>query len=210
MFEKTLESPLDSKEIKLVNPKGNQSWIFIERIDAEAEAPVLWPPDVKIWLTGKDPDAGKEWKQKEKKGTTEDKTLVWYHRLSGQEFEQIPGDGEGQEGLACCSPWGPKELDTTERLNNKAGFASGEREGGRLSPANAPPLKQLIPPSQGPPGAHLTLLLMDSKSNRIGRSFLPFASHLPFGAPSSPDQRAQMWCGCGGGPMQWFPPGPAH
>ena len=95
MFEKTLESPLDSKEIKLVNPKGNQSWIFIERIDAEAEAPVLWPPDVKIWLTGKDPDAGKEWKQKEKKGTTEDKTLVWYHRLSGQEFEQAPGDGEG-------------------------------------------------------------------------------------------------------------------
>ena len=117
MFEKILESPLDSKEIKLVSPKGNQSWIFIERIDAEAEALVLWPPDVKIWLTGKDPDAGKEWKQKEKKGTTEDKTLVWYNWLSGQEFEQILGDGEGQQGLACCSPWGPKELDTTEWLN---------------------------------------------------------------------------------------------
>ena len=97
--------------------KANQPWIFTGNIHVEAEAPVLWPPDVKIWLTGKDPDAGKEWKQKEKKGTTEDKVVVWYHRLSGQEFEQILGDGEGQEGLVCCSPWGHKESDTTEWLN---------------------------------------------------------------------------------------------
>ena len=100
-----LESPLDFKEIKGVNPKGNQSWMFIGRTDAEAEAPVLWPPDSKNWLTGKDPDAGKDWRQKEK-GTTEDEGVGWHQRLSGQEFEQTPGVGDGQGGLACCSPWG--------------------------------------------------------------------------------------------------------
>ena len=112
MLGKTLESPLDYKEIKLANPKGNQSWIFIERTDAEAEVPILWSPNAKNWLIGKDPEAGKDWRQ-EKKGMTEDEMVGWHHWLNGHEFEQAPGVGDGQEGLACCSPWGCKELDTT-------------------------------------------------------------------------------------------------
>ena len=114
VLEKTLESPLDCKEIKPVNPKRNQSWIFIERTDAEA--PILWPPDVKNWLIGKDPDAGKDWRQEEK-GMTEDKMVGWHHWLNGHEFEQAPGVGDGQGSLAHCSPWGHKESDTTEKLN---------------------------------------------------------------------------------------------
>ena len=110
-----LESPLDCKEIQPVHPKGNQSWIFIRRTDAEI--PIRQPPDVKNWLLGKDHDAGKDWRQEEK-GTTEDEMIGWNHRLNGYEFEQAPGDGEGQGSLACYSPWGRKELDTTERLNN--------------------------------------------------------------------------------------------
>ena len=113
MLEKTLESPLDCK-IKPVHPKGNQSWIFIESTDVEA--PILWPPDVKNWLIWKDPDAGKDWRQ-EDKGTTEDEMVGWHHWLNGHEFEQAPGVDDGQRSLACCSPWGCKELDTTERLN---------------------------------------------------------------------------------------------
>ena len=116
VLEKTPESPLDSKEIQPVHPKGNQSWIFIGRTDAEAETPTLWPPDAKNWLTGKDPDAGKDWGQEEQ-GTTEDETVWWHHWLNGHEFQQAPGDGEGQGSLACCSPWGRKESDTTEQLN---------------------------------------------------------------------------------------------
>ena len=116
VLEKTPKSPLDNKEIKPVNPKGNQPWIFIGRADAEAEAPVLWPPDVKNWLTGKYPDAGKDWGQEEK-GMTEDEMVGWHHQLNGHEFEWTPGGGDGQGGLVCCSPWGHKELDTTERLN---------------------------------------------------------------------------------------------
>ena len=112
MLKKTLESPLDWKEIKLINPKGNQSWIFIGRTDAEAET----PNTVATWLTGKDPDAGKDWRQEEK-GMTEDKMVGWHHRLNGHEFEQALGDGEGQGSLACCSPWGFKESDRTEQLN---------------------------------------------------------------------------------------------
>ena len=117
VLEKTLESSLDCKEIKLVNPKGNQSWIFTGRTDTEAEAPILWPPDAKSWLIWKDPDAGKDCRQGEK-GTTGDEMVGWYHQLNGHEFEQAPRDGEGQGSLACCSPWGHKESDTTERLNN--------------------------------------------------------------------------------------------
>ena len=98
VLEKTLESPLDCKEIKSVNPKGNQFWIFIRRTDAEAETPILWPPDVKNWLIGKDPDAGKDWKQEEK-GTTEDELVEWHHQLNGHEFEQAPGVGDGQASL---------------------------------------------------------------------------------------------------------------
>ena len=116
VLEKTLESPLGCKEIKPVNPKGNQSWIFIGSTDAEAEVPILWPPDAKNWLFGKDPDAGKDWRQEEK-GITEDEMVEWYHWLNGHEFEQAPGVGDGQGGLACCNPWGHKESDTTEWLN---------------------------------------------------------------------------------------------
>ena len=116
MLEKTLESPLDRKEIKQVNPKRNQSWIFIGRTDAEAEVPILWPPDAKNWLIGKYPDAGKDWRQEEK-GTTEDEMVGWHHWLNGHEFEPALGVGDGQGGVACCSPWGHKELDTIERLN---------------------------------------------------------------------------------------------
>ena len=105
VLKKTLDSPLDSKETKAVDGKGNQSWRFIGRTDTEAEASILWPPDEKNWLIGKDPDDGKDWRQEEK-GTTEDETVGWHHRLDGQEFEQTLGVGEGQGGLACCSPWG--------------------------------------------------------------------------------------------------------
>ena len=114
VLEKTLQNPLDSK-IKLVNPKGNQPWIFTERTDAEAL--ILWPPDAKSQFTGKDPDAGKDWWQEEK-GTTEDEMVGWHHWLNGHVFEQTVGDGEGQGSLACCSSWGPEELDMTEELNN--------------------------------------------------------------------------------------------
>ena len=108
--------PLDFKKIKPVNPKGSQSWIFIGRTNAEAEAPILWPPDVKDWLIGKDPDAGKDWRQEEK-GTTEDKMAGWHHQLYGHEFEQALGVGDGQGSLVCCSPWDHKELNMTEKLN---------------------------------------------------------------------------------------------
>ena len=107
--EKTLENPFDCKEIKLVNPKENQSWIFIGRTDAEPEAPILWPPDLKSWLTGKDPNAGEDWRQE--KGKTEDEMVGWHHWLNGHELEQAPEDGEGQGSLACCSPRVCKESD---------------------------------------------------------------------------------------------------
>ena len=115
VLEKTLESPLDCKEIQPVHPKGNQSWIFIGRADDEAETPLLWPPDAKNWLIWKDPDAGKDWRQE--KGMTEDEMVGWPHWLNGHEFEQALGVGDGQGSLAWCSPWGHKESDTTERLN---------------------------------------------------------------------------------------------
>ena len=108
--EKTLENPLDGKEIPSVHPKGNQSWIFIGRTDAEA--PIAWPPDEKSKLIGKDSDAGKDWRQKEN-GATEDETVEWHHWLNKCEFEQVPGDGEGQ-GSLVCGPWGSKESDITE------------------------------------------------------------------------------------------------
>ena len=116
VLEKTLESPLDCKEIQPVSPKWNQSLIFIGRSNADAEAPVLWPPDIKNWLIGKDPDAGKDRRQEEK-GTIEDKMVGWHHQLDGHDFEQAPGVGNGRESLACCSPLGHRESDMTERLN---------------------------------------------------------------------------------------------
>ena len=114
VLEKTLESPLDCKEIKPVNSKGNQSWIFIGRTGADA--PVLWPPDAKNQLIGNHFDAGKDWEQ-EKKGVTEDEMVGWHYWLNAHEFEQTPGDSEGHGSLACCSPWGHTESDMTEWLN---------------------------------------------------------------------------------------------
>ena len=116
VLEKTLKSPLDSKDIQPVHLKGNQSWLFTGRTDAEAETPILWPPDVKNWLIEKDPDTGRDWKWEEK-GKTEDEMIGWHHQLNGHEFEQALGVGDGQGGLACCSPWGCKKSDTTEQLN---------------------------------------------------------------------------------------------
>ena len=116
VLEKTLESALYCKEFKPVNPKGNQLWIVIGRTDAEAEAPILCPPDTKSWLIKEDSDAGRYWNQ-EAKGATEDEIVGRHHWLNGHEFEQTLGDGEGQGSLVCCSLWGCKELDTTERLN---------------------------------------------------------------------------------------------
>ena len=107
---------MDCKEIKSVNSQGNKPSIFIGRTEAEAEAPVLWPPDAKSWLIGEDPHAGKDWRWEEK-GMTEDEVAGWHHWLNGPKFEWAPGVGDGQGSLACCSPWGLKELDTTERLN---------------------------------------------------------------------------------------------
>ena len=118
VLEKTFGSPLDCKEIQPVHPKGNQSWVFIGRTDAEAETPILWPPDAKKWLIWKDPDAGKDWRQE--KGT-EDEIVGWHHQLDGCEFEWTPVGGDGQEGLACCNSWERKvrhdwvtELNWTE------------------------------------------------------------------------------------------------
>ena len=112
VLEKTPKSPLDSKEIKPVNPKENQPWIFSGRTDAEAEAPVIWPPNGKSQLTGKDLDAGKDWEQEEK-GETENEMVGWYQWLSGHEFEQTLGDSEGQGSLPYRSPWVHKKLDLT-------------------------------------------------------------------------------------------------
>ena len=116
VLEKTLESPLDCKEIQPVNSAGDQPWDFFGRNDAKAETPILWPPHAKSSLIGKDSDAGRGWGQEEK-GTTEDEMVGWDHQLDGHEFEQTLEVGDGQGGLACSSPWGRKESDTTEQLN---------------------------------------------------------------------------------------------
>ena len=112
VMEKTLESPLDCKEIQPIHPKENQSWVFFGRTDVEAEAPILWPPDAKSWLIWKDSHLGKDWGQEEK-GMTEDEMVGWHHWLNGREFEQARGDGEGQERVTRCSSWGCKESDMT-------------------------------------------------------------------------------------------------
>ena len=116
VLEKTLESPLDCKEMEPVDSKGDQPWVFLGRNDAKAETPVVWPPHAKSWLIGKDSDAGRDWGQ-EKKGMTEDEMAGWHHWLDGCEFEWTLGVGDGQGGLACCDSWGRKKSDTTERLN---------------------------------------------------------------------------------------------
>ena len=129
VLEKTLESPLDCK-VKPVNPEGNQSWMFTGRTDAEA--PILWPPDAKSWLIGKDPDADKDWRQEEEE-MIEVEMVGWYHRLNGHEFEQAPRVGDGQGGLKCCSLSGHKESDTTEQLNWKI--------------PHVPPIHPFLPPN---------------------------------------------------------------
>ena len=116
LLKKTLESPLDCKEIQPVHSKGDQHWVFFGRNDAKAETPVLWPPHVKGWLIGKDSDAGRDWGQEEK-WTTEDEMAGWHHGLDGRESGWTPGVGDGQGGLACCDSWGRKQVDTTEWLN---------------------------------------------------------------------------------------------
>ena len=115
VLEKTLESPLDCKEIQQVHPKGHQSWVFIGGTDAKAETPVLWPPHAKSWLIWKDSDAERDWGQEEK-GTIEDEMAGWHHGLNGRESEWTPGVGDRQGGLVCCDSWGCKELDMTEQL----------------------------------------------------------------------------------------------
>ena len=133
VLEKTLKSLLDCKRLLRVSwtaRRSNQtilkispeSWVFIGRTDAEAKIPILWPPDVKNWLVGKDPDAGKDWRQEEK-GTTENEMVGWHHQLKGHEFEQTPGVGDGQGGLVCCGPWGRRvRHDWATELNWKALF----------------------------------------------------------------------------------------
>ena len=116
VLEKTLESPLDCKEIQPVYSKRVQSWVFIGRTDVEAETPILWPPHTKSGLIGKDPAAGKDWRQEEK-GAIEDEMVGWHHRLNGHEFRWTPGAGDGQGGLVCFNSWGRRELDTTEWMN---------------------------------------------------------------------------------------------
>ena len=116
VLEKTLESPLDCREVQLVHSEGDRSWVFFGRNDAKAEAPVLWPPHAKSWLIGKHHDAGRDWEQEEK-GTTEDEMAGWHHRLDGHEFVWTPGVGDGQGGLACCNAWGHKKSDMTEWLD---------------------------------------------------------------------------------------------
>ena len=116
MLEKTLESPLGCEEMQLVHHKGDQSWVFIGRTDAEAETPILWPPNAKSWLVGKDSDAGKDW-GKEEKGTTEDEMVGWHHWLNGHSFGWTLGVGDGQRGLECCGSWFYKESDMTEQQN---------------------------------------------------------------------------------------------
>ena len=115
-WRRLFESPLDCRKIKPVNPKRNQFWILFGRTDAKAEAPILWPSDAKSGLTGKDPDVGKDWGRK-RRGWQKVEMVGWHHQLNGHEFEQAPGVGDGQGNLACCSPWGRKKSDTTERLN---------------------------------------------------------------------------------------------
>ena len=125
VLEKTLQSPLDSKETKLVHPKGNQSWIFTGRTDAEAEAPILWPPDAKNWLTGKDSDAGKDWRQE--KWMTNNEMVGWHHQFNGHESEQAAGVGDGQGSLACCNLWGRKRIRHNWATELNYAFSVGTR-----------------------------------------------------------------------------------
>ena len=146
------DSPLDCKEIQPVHPKGDQSWMFIGRTDAEAETPILWPPDEKSWLIGKDPDAGRDWRQEEK-GTTEDEMAGWHHRLDGHGFGWTPGVGDGQGGLACCGSWGRRDSDTTELNCTALQHARLPGPRGRTSLSTGNP-RGLCPGSRRKPGLY--------------------------------------------------------
>ena len=174
VLEKTLESPSRvSKEIQLVHPKRNQFWIFIGRTDAEAETPILWPSDVKNRLIGKDPDAGKDWRQEEK-GTSEDEMVWWHHQPYGHEFEYALGVGDGQGSLACCSPWVHRELDTTEQMNWT------ELKVTQLSTTLCEPM------DCSPPGSTLHGILRERILERVA---------VPFSRGSSPP-RDLTWVSC--------------
>ena len=149
VLEKTLESPLDCKEIQPVHSTGDQSWVFFGRNDAEAETPILWPPYAKSWLIGKDSDAGRDWGQEEK-GTTEDEMAGWHHRLNGREFEWSPGIGEGPGGLVCCNSWGCKESDMTEQLNwTELNWSYKTRWGAECYALRSPFLSHFLPYGAG-------------------------------------------------------------
>ena len=184
VLKNTLENPLDCKEIKPVSPKGNQSWILIGRTDAEAETPILWPPVAKNWLIGKEPDAGRDWGQEEK-GTTEDEMVGWHHWLDGHEFEQAPGVGDWQRGLACYSPWGCQESDTTERLNWT------ERAPLPLLPCDDTLEKiSICELGSGPSpstGSACTFVLELSASRTVTKAFLLFKRQTPRYFYSSPN-----------------------
>ena len=136
VLEKSLESPMECREIKSVSHKGNQSWIFIGRTDAEAETPILWLSDAKSWLIGKDSDARKDWGQE--KGVTENEMVGWHHWLNGHKFEQTPGDSERQGSLMYCHAWGRKESHTTERLNNNMDLSGLRTSTKSLKKVSAP------------------------------------------------------------------------
>ena len=176
MLEKTPESPLDCKEIQPIHAEGNQSWIFIGRTDAEAETPILWPPGVKNWLLGKDPDAGKDWRQEEK-GMIEDEMFEWQHGPNGHEFEQALGVGDGQGGLECCSWWGHKKLDMTERLNWTELYLLGQ--------------SSLIAPGYALLSTHRPLIM------RFSKAFVyPIVLHLPsfkFSVPKTETTYSHLW-----------------
>ena len=165
VLEKTLESPLDNKEIKPINPKGNQRWIFIRRTDAEAEAPILWPPDVKSWLIGKDPDAGKDWGQEENR-VTENEMVGWHHWLNGHEFEQTPGDSEGQGSLGCCSPWIRKSrIWFSDWTTTTTHLAEGK------PPAPAPPLAFLSHLRGEEVNLRSTLYLVPAQTHKLSEDW---------------------------------------
>ena len=171
-YWRTLESPLDCSEIQPVHPKGNQSWIFIGKTEVEAETPILWPPDAKNWLIGKDHDAGKDWRQ-EKEETTEDERVGWNHWLNGLESEQALGVGDGQGSLDCCSPWAHKELDMTKLNWFVVTYGSSD---GKESACNVADLGS-IPGSGRSPG--------EGNGNPLRYSCLENSMNRPWGCKES-------------------------
>ena len=182
VLEKTLESPLNCKEIQSVHSTGDQYWIFIGRTDAEAETPIIWPPDAKNWLVGKDSDAGRDWGQEEK-GMTEDEIVGWHHWLDGHESEQVPGVDDGQGSLVCCNPWCQKEWDTTEQLKWHVymGFPGGSD--GKESASNLRDLGSILGLGRSPGGEQGSPLQYSCLENPVGQRSL--AGYSPWGHKES-------------------------